>query len=188
MAVPTARQSQMNFRELRRVLEESRSNKDVYQAIVDKPFSQTVAAAELFLGFMCVFIGNPKKKQVKLMSSSDNDFYHQSIQGYNFDSKNYHLSYLSDSDNDIVKAILTGKPQFSDDWKSYTRRTSDPEQARLNQANGGIAVNAVYPLDIENGGALLFCFFNYQDSLGSAQKQFMKKYSHLVGEVLQAKA
>lgn len=85
---------------------------------------------------------------------------------------------IDDPDNIIAKAIRTGKPQDTTDWKFLFTPALTAEQARINQASGGVAYSAVYPLGKDGG--MIFSYFQYPDGIGSAQHDFMERYATLV--------
>jgi len=123
-------------------------------------------------------------QMVYLAAVSHTEQYNQSVRGYDFDETDYHLSLKSDQGNDIVKAILINKPQKTLDWGSLSRPAADRGQARLNQASGGIAYSMVYPLPGPARGALLYCYFQYEENIGPGQQQFMERYTKLVSDSL----
>jgi hypothetical protein len=94
---------------------------------------------------------------------------------------------LDDKTNIIATAIQTGEPQETDDWQYLFTPVLTPEQARINQASGGIAYSAVYPLKSRDGGALIFSHFQYSENIGTPQHEFMEKYTALVDEALSSK-
>jgi len=92
---------------------------------------------------------------------------------------------LNDPENIIAKAIRSGQPQDTTDWKYLFTPAMTAEQARINQASGGIAYSAVYPLiGARDGGAMIFSYFQYMSNIGQSQKDFMKHYSQLAANSL----
>lgn len=174
----------MDFRKLRQALEQAKTAPALYDCVVNQPFQQQLAAAYLFLGFMVLFLVPPGKKFIKLAATTDNDYYRQSVSGYSFTPSKFQLSLTKDTDNDIVKAVLTGEPQTTSDWRKLRRRWADPEQTSLNQASSGIAWSVMCPLDVPAGGVLMFSFYQFDGSPGEQQQQFMKQYCDLVSEYL----
>jgi hypothetical protein len=169
----------IDYKALESKLKSAKSQRGLYRQIANAPFEYEVDMAFLFLGFICFFITDKPGKFIKLAGASDTEHFKMSVQGYNFNPADYKLSLKEDSDNDITKAILTGRPQSNIDWGKLSRRESDPAQARLNQANSGIAFSEVFPLEAHRG-ALMFCFFQYQENIGSEQREFMERYTKLV--------
>ena len=86
----------------------------------------------------------------------------------------------------IAKAIHAGMYQDTTDWKFLFEPALTPAQAHINQANAGIAYSAVFPLKARDGGAMIFSYFQYIDSIGKNQIEFMQRYSALVDSRLSA--
>jgi len=92
---------------------------------------------------------------------------------------------LDCAENSIVKALQTGKPQSTVDWKYLFVPALTAKEARLNQAGGAIAYSAVYPLPgVGDGAALIFSYYQYPDKIGDDQARFMECYSKIVAERL----
>lgn len=175
----------VDYRQLRQLLKAAKSKGDsqLFQAVVDTPFKQKAEAAFLFLGFISFFLAKPDR-EVRLAAVSDTEQYHLSVNGYDFKAEDFRLSLDDDAQNDIVLAINTGQPQTTTDWQSVSRQVADKEQVSLNQASGGIAFSATYPLSNPSGGALMYSFFQYEENIGPPQTGFMEKYSRLVSQFI----
>ncbi len=175
----------MDLAQLKKALEAAGSESELFAAIVEEPLAHKVGAAHLFLGFIVLYLVPKGKRIVKLISVSDTEYYEMAIKGYNkFSASDFELSLTKDTNNSIVKTILTGEVQNTADWRTLRRSWADPVTTNLNQANSGISSSVIYPLDVPRGGALMFCFYNYQQSINSDQHKFMKEYSQLVSELL----
>ncbi len=183
MAVTIPEEPKLPYADLQRQLEAARSDKKLYQAIVNAPFEYMVEVAHLFLGFMSLVIVDRKAGVVKTAAVSDTEHYRTAVSGINFTPAQYKVS-LNDHGNSIIQAISSGKPQGTTDWGTLSRPQTGPEPARLNQANSGIAYSIVYPLDSPSGGALMFCYYQYQADIGTLQHEFMVRYARLVSESL----
>jgi hypothetical protein len=182
MIAPT--QPNVDLQQLRQTLGVA-TNKDAFsQAVVNAPFEQKLETAYLFLGFISFYLVDPGSKLVRLSAVSDTEAYRLAVNGYKFEPDKFSLSLTADKNNDIVKAVRSNKPVDNIDWTGLSRREADPEQARLNQANSGIAYSAIYPLAVPGGGALLFCYYQYQENIGEAQHSFMADYARMVSELL----
>jgi hypothetical protein len=175
----------IDFSALQQALDSADSVPALYQAVVDAPFEQKLAAAYLFLGFMVLFMVPPGKKVIKLGAASDNEYYKMSVSGYSFDPTKFQLPLTKNSTNDIVQTAITGKPRETTDWRTLRRKWADPEQTSLNQANSGIAYSILYPVDAGNGGVLMFCYYQYVGGAGPAQTKFMGEYTALVSKAIQ---
>lgn len=172
------------YDELESALASAKSKpKGLYQAIVQVPFDHDRDMAFLFLGFLTLFILDPKRKMIVASAATDNDYYDQSIAGYDFKLSDYQLP-LSAKENSVVQAITSGQPVTSDNWDTFKRPKVDEGVARLNQANCGIGYAAVYPIQGIVRGALMFNFYQFPEAMCDAQDTFMQRYSALVAEAL----
>ncbi|HWB39031.1 MAG TPA: hypothetical protein VG604_02200 [Candidatus Saccharimonadales bacterium] len=182
--MPAANQQVINFSQLTKALQATHSKKSLPKAIVNEPFHQPLAAAYLFLGFIVLYIVAEDGDTVQLSGVSDTEYYEMSVSGYKFSPSQFKLSLAKDTDNTIVEAISTGQPQETTDWRTLRRSWADPVKTNLNQANSGISRTIIYPLDIPHGGALMFCYYQYDNLLSEGQRDFMKRYCQITSEVL----
>ena len=143
--------------------------------------------ALLFLGIVVLLKVNKKAGMIDRVALSNTELAKHTID-VSFKEFNDIKIPLADTKNIIAKAIRTGKPQSTTDWQFLFAPVLTPEQARLNQASGGIAYSAVYPLKAGDGGALIFSYFQYQSKIGVPQQEFMQAYAELVDEKMAAKA
>src|SRR4051812_39232732 len=104
---------------------------ELAHAIVEAPFQFTRETALLFLAFICYFVVDEQASSFHLAAVTDNEYYHQSIEGYPFDASKYVVP-MSAKDNSIVEAITTGKPVVSTNWESLRRKSAPEGIARLN--------------------------------------------------------
>ena len=152
--------------------------------IVESLFDDKISMAFLFLGFICLYIVDEKKDEIHLMAASGTEQYRLAIERYNFKPSEFHLHFDTDKNNTIVKAISSGKPQFTTDWLTLSRKHKSADVVRLNQANSGIAYTAVYPFTSKVRGALMYNFYQYPEQIGNIQHDFMKRYTKLASSYL----
>jgi hypothetical protein len=171
------------FRHLEQALKDEKSDRNtLYQLVANAPFSHDRDMGLLFLGFISFFVVDDDRI-VRLVGVTDNDYYRDSVRGYNFKTYDYRVP-LSAKGNTIVKAIKTGKPIKSSDWDTFRRPGIGKGPARLNQANSGIGHTVVYPLKGKTKGALMFNFFQYPELVGQAQDEFMRRYTAIVSDTV----
>lgn len=151
--------------------------------VVNQPFQRyPLAMAELFLGFMCIYLVDDQ--DLRFMGASDTEYYHLAIKDYPpFDPDDF-IFPMTDTDNDLVRAITENKPLHSDGWDTIRRKKSQLEVVRLNQASSGIAQAYSYPLQGTRRGALMFNYYQYADAIGDDQLAFMGEYTELVSKRL----
>ena len=177
----------LDYDNLAAELESASSYKKLLQAIVDTPFHDKVNAALLGLGIVALLLVNKRTKTVDRITLSNTEqaegAVRVSVKG--FREIKIPIDYGA---NLTVQAIKEGVPKQTDDWRFLFAPSLTPEEARFNQAGGGIGCSFVYPLiGVRNGGALHFSYFLPLDQIGPKQRQFMKAYSSLAAEKLQKK-
>lgn len=159
---------------------DSADDSDLYARIVNGPFDHKVETAFLFLGIIVLTLVNPETGIIDRVALSDTELAKNTteVSLVPFDEIKIPVSH---AENIISKAIQTGIPQDTTDWKFLFMPALTAEQARINQASGGIAYSAVYPLAIPTGGALIFSYYQYSHDIGEQQRDFMERYAELVG-------
>jgi hypothetical protein len=157
--------------------------KNVYATIVNAPFEQRVAAAFLFLGIMVYLRVNPRTNTIDRIALSNTELAKRTTDVSVVPFEEIKIP-LGQADNIIAQAIERQHPKDTTDWKFLFDPALTAEQARINQANAGIAYSAVYPLATGDGGALIFSYFQYDQGLGQAQRDFMAAYAAMVDERL----
>jgi hypothetical protein len=172
------------YEDIERALEAVKNDAQaLYQAIVNAPFAHDRDMAFLFLGFICFFWVDSESNIIRAGAATDNEYFKQSIANYNFTMDEYQVP-LSETENSIVQAVISGKPVTSTNWDSFRRPDVEEGVARLNQANSGIGYSAVYPVTGKIKGALMFNFYQFPEAIGEGQATFMEHYSNLVSKAL----
>jgi hypothetical protein len=174
----------VNYKKLAKKLEDAKTVDQKYKYIVDLPFEYHVYMALMFLGIIVLLLIDEDKQTINRIALSDTkaarDTKYVSVKDFH-DIK----IPLNTPKNVIAKAVRTGKPQNTDDWKELFSPALSAEQARLNQASGGIAFSAVYPVAGKTQkGALIFSYYQYPENIGDEQIKFMKSYSQLVAGII----
>lgn len=173
----------IDFERLRKLLSAA-SAAELPQEIVNAPFEHNrIEAAFLFLGIVVLLLVDPKKDTIDRIALSDTELASRTtkVSAVPFEEIRIPLKH---PENIIAKAIRTNEPQDTTDWKFLFEPALKPDQARINQASAGIAYSAVYPLQVPDGGALIFSYFQYQQAIGKQQQEFMENYSSLVSDAL----
>ena len=174
----------MDINKLRRLLNAPvQSDEDLFKVIVDTPFQFEVEAALLFLGIDVLLLVNKKTGMIDRVAISNTELAANTnnVSFVPFKDIKIPVGY---TDNIISLAIQTGEPQETIDWEQLYAPALTTEQAHINQASGGIAYSAVYPLQTRDGGAMIFSFYQYANNIGAPQQNFMKTYARLVNERL----
>lgn len=174
------------YEDLQQHLGPKSTRQELYRAIVDSPFEYKVETALLHLGIVVLLLVDPETGLINRIALSNTELAKGTtdISMKRFEDIKIPLNY---PDNIIAKAIRTGKPQLTTDWKYLFAPALTPEEARFNQAGGAIACSAVYPLlGVPHGGAMIFSYYQYPEKLGPDQRKFMKSYSNNVAAALAA--
>ncbi len=173
----------LDYGRLTETLKQPKSDAELFQAIVNTPFEYKVETALMFLGIIVLLLVNKETGKIDRVALSSTDMAQSTtnVSVVPFEE----IKIASDHpENIIAEAIRSAKTQDTTDWKFLFDPALTPDQARINQASAGIAYSAVYPLQARGGGALIFSYFQYQQDIGDAQRQFMEKYAALVDSVL----
>jgi hypothetical protein len=155
----------------------------LFPAIVNAPFQQPAEAAFLFLGIIVLLQVNEKTGMIDRVALSNTELAKNTTEVSYVDFHEIKIP-LDNPENIISQAIHANEPRDTIDWKFLFTPALTAQQARINQASGGIAYSAVYPLAARSGGALIFSYFQYLDNIGASQAEFMQQYAALVDEAL----
>lgn len=179
----------MDYSQLAAKLKSPSSTADLYEAIVNAPFDtkdSKLEAAYLFLGIIVLLIVDKEKHTINRVALSKTELAKNTTTVSVKKFKDIKIPVHSD-DNIIATAIQTGQPQETTDWKDLFVPELSAEDARVNQASGGIAYSAVHPLTgVKDGAAMIFSYYQYRNEIGDAQKEFMEEYARIVDKALRA--
>jgi hypothetical protein len=176
--------SESYFKDLKSSLDSAKSEKELFEAIVNAPFSNRLLTTAMGLGFLSFVLVNKKSRTIDRISISKTDTAQGAIDitVKPFDKLIIPLGYKG---NAVAEAIRSGRYQQTSDWSYLLTPTLEVEEARLNQAGAGIACSFVYPLiRARSGGAIIFQYFITLDKIEKAQKEFMFRYTKLVSSAL----
>lgn len=177
----------MDYSQLAATLDKHSSEADLYETIVNAPFTTKEAkieAAYLFLGIVVFLAVNKADGTIDRVALSQTELAKNTttVSVKKFKDIKIPVDY---EDNIIAQAIRTGEHTETTDWKDLFAPALSAEEAQVNQASGGIAYSAVYPLtNFRDGGALIFSYYQYQEEIGDAQHLFMEQYSSMVSKAL----
>jgi hypothetical protein len=156
----------------------------LYQAIVNTPFKHRKETVKMGLGITVLLKVNKAEGTIDRIALSDTELAKGTTDMSAKPFAEIRIP-LDDAQNSIAAALRTGKLQVVSDWEFLFTPVLTPQQARLNQAGGGIGCSVVYPfLDAWGAGAMIFSFFKYASSLTPADHAFMKQYCELVAKML----
>lgn len=160
--------------------------KSLATAIVNTPFKYRADMVIMGIGIIVLLIADKQCGQIHRVALSNTELAEGTTR----------ISYkkfedikvpIDDAQNIIAKVIRNQEPLMTDDWKYLFTPALSPDQARLNQAGGGIAFSYVYPLSFQGErGAMIFSYFKGPEQIGKAERDFMAAYSQAVSEKLDA--
>jgi hypothetical protein len=155
-------------------------------AIVNEPFKYRLDMVAMGIGIIVFLVADPKSGNIERVSLSRTRLAEGTVRMS--DKKFEDISIpVGHRQNIIAKAIAEQAPQMTEDWKYLFIPALTAEQARMNQAGGGIAGSFVYPVHIAEGdAALIFSYYKYMEKVGDSERQFMHSYASVVGEALGA--
>lgn len=171
------------MRDLRTTLAEA-DTETLARTIVNAPFAYKADMVLLGIGIVVLLVCDTEDQQIHriALSSTELGDAAKRISLKKFEDIKIPVGYKT---NIIAQAIVRNEPQLTSDWQYLLAPALSPEQARLNQAAGGIACSYVYPLTF-NGtkGGMLFSFYKDPEHIDAATKDFMREYSQTVSVVL----
>jgi hypothetical protein len=166
------------------IMQATHGDKELFHTIVNAPFLFRKETVKMSLGIIVFLQVNKQRQTIDRLTLSDNELAKGTK---DMSSKPFEEIRIpvDDSKNSLAVAIRTGKPQIVTDWAYLFTPALNPEQARLNQAGGGIGCSVVYPLlGARDGGAMIFSYFKYSSGISAADHDFMRAYADLIVERL----
>lgn len=184
MVLPPVSDIDSYLNQLKDVLDSAKSQSDLYNKIVNAPFSDKRHAALLGLGISVLLLVDKKTKMIDRVALADTELAQgtltMSIKPFR-EIKipvDYHGNF-------IAEAIRSGRYQCTSDWQYLFAPALSAQEARLNQAGGGISCSFIYPLvGLPGGGAMIFSYFITINQVTKGHKDFMFRYSKLAVQSL----
>ncbi len=182
--IPGSDEITIDMQRLSETLKQHSSDSALFRAIVDTPFiDYRVETAMLFLGIIVLLLVNKETGQIDRVALSNTELAERTTEVSAKPFNEIKID-IDEPENIIAAAIRTGEMHDTTDWNFLFKPALTPEEARINQANAGIAYSAVHPFTARNGGALIFSFFQYKDMVGRSQQDFMEAYTKTVNQSL----
>jgi hypothetical protein len=165
--------------ELKGRLMAAKGRRELYQTIVDAPFNNRAMAGRLGLGITVLLLVNQVESTIDRVALARTELAQGTVDMSSKPFKDIKIP-LNDRDNFIAIAIRRKHYMITSDWQFLFVPALTPQQARFNQAGGGIACSVIYPLKIESGGAMIFSYYEPVERIGDSHHKFMRNYSNLV--------
>jgi len=165
------------------LISSSRSKNTSYEAIVNNPFKDKITATTLDLGIIVFLLVNTDTKTIDRVALSDTE---QAKNAVKMSAIPFHDIKIpvSHPDNIISRAISTHTPRETEDWIDLFIPAFTSQQARFNQLGAGIECSWVFPLNIPDGGALIYSYYQPYHNLTDDHKKFMTAYTNRVSWLL----
>ncbi|GAC1391857.1 MAG: hypothetical protein NVSMB46_05910 [Candidatus Saccharimonadales bacterium] len=165
--------------ELESMLGKALTPQDLYQAIVNTPFVNKHKMTLLDLGIIVLLIVNRETNTIDRIALSNTDLAKETV---NISAKPFSEIKIprDNKENAIALAIKEKAPIKVHDWKYLFTPSLTAEEARFNQAGGGIGCSVVFPFSYKDGAALIFSYFQIPDKIKRKHFNFMKHYSSIV--------
>jgi hypothetical protein len=168
------------FAQLREKLNHVKTEKELFDVIVNAPFSDRRRTALLGLGMIIFLLVDKRTKMVQRMAVSDTDFARGAARMASKPFKDIQIP-LRYKGNFVAEAIRSERYQQTSDWQYLFAPELSPEESRLNQAAAGIGCSYIYPLVyVRSGGALVFSYYLPVDKIQQEHRDFMRTYSKMV--------
>jgi len=166
------------------VLHDTTTDSELFNAIVNAPFNtHKVETTFMFLGIIVLLQVNKKTGTIDRIALSATELAQRTTEVSAVPFNQIKID-INEPENIIAAAIRTGEMHDTTDWRFLFQPALTAEEARINQANSGIAYSAVHPLTARDGGALIFSFYQYKQELGNEQQKFMEQYAQVVDQYL----
>ena len=160
-----------------------KDDEERFQAIVDAPFFDKVQATHLDLGIVVLLLANTTTQTIDRVALSDTELAKGAIKMSAKPFKSIKIP-LGHAENIIAAALSDNKPHETDDWRYLFVPALTPQAARYNQSGAGIECSIVYPLQVREGAALIFSFFQPPDNIGADHQNFISYYTALATHAL----
>jgi len=173
------------YDELARQLQAPNTDRQLFKSIVNAPFADKMHAVMIDLGIIVLLLVNKKTQTIDRIALSDTEAARGAVR---MSARPFHhikipLDYPH---NVIARAIRTGKPQHTEDWRHLMAPAMSAQSAHFNQAGAGIEVSFVHALrGVRDGGALIFSFYQPLAAISDEHDTFMQRYTTLVEQSLQ---
>jgi hypothetical protein len=170
--------------ELKELLKKVKNRQELYQTIVDAPFHNPAMTGRLGLGITVLLLVNKAEATIDRIALAKTELAQGTL---DMTAKPFSEIKIpvSDRSNFIAIAIRRKHYMITSDWQYLFVPALTPQQARFNQAGGGIACSVIYPLvDVHEGGAMIFSYYEPVDRISDSHHAFMREYVNLVSVAL----
>jgi hypothetical protein len=170
----------IDYSDMHEMLQHAANKSELFDLAVNTPFVEYAMQTNfLFLGIIVLLLVNKKTGMIDRVALSNTDLAKRTTDVSVVPFNEIKIG-IDEPDNIIAQAIRSGEMKDTTDWKFLFTPSLTAAEARINQANAGIAYSAVLPIEVGDGGALIFSYYQYPELIGKTQHDFMNKYSQFV--------
>lgn len=175
--------SKKHLKQLISALSISKDDPRLYQVIVDTPFADRLLTTYIDLGIIVLLLINPKSNTLDRVALSKTEHADAALRVSAKPFNDIRIP-LTATDNLLIEAINTNTNIMVEDWKYLFSPILTPEESRRNQSSASIECSLVWPLQLENGGAMIFSFYQPREYITKEHYDFAENYVKLVTESL----
>lgn len=184
MEMPTVSASDDYFSKLKNLLAAATTRPKLYEAVVNAPFHDPRRTTMLGLGITVLLLVNKRDRMIDRVALANTDMAAGTLEmsAKPFNEIRIPLGYRR---NFIARAIIDKHYMITSDWQYIFNPVLTPEEARFNQAGGGIDCSVIYPLiGAGDGGAMIFSYYEGLDRITKEHHNFMSRYCIMVSKAL----
>ncbi|MDB5161234.1 MAG: hypothetical protein JWO96_614 [Candidatus Saccharibacteria bacterium] len=173
------------YKMLESVLGARRTQHQLEEAVVNAPFKDRRTTTLLGLGIVVLLLVNKKEGTIDRIALANTELAKGTVEmsAKPFKEIKIPINYTR---NFIVRAIRDQHYMITSDWQYMFIPALTPEEARFNQAGGGIACSVIYPLNhVLDGGAMIFSYYEPIERIGKDHHNFMTRYTSMVQKAFQ---
>lgn len=172
--------------ELKKLLRQPKNRRELYQTVVDAPFHNRAMTGRLGLGICVLLLVDKSAGTIDRIALARTELAQGAVDMSAKPFKDIKIP-VDDHTNYIAIAIRRKNYMITSDWQYLFVPALTPQQARFNQSGAGIACSVVYPLiDVDDGGAMIFSYYEPVDRISTGHHQFMRDYVRLVSQALRS--
>jgi len=174
------------FSDLGQILAKPKTESKLYEAVVNAPFHDLHKTTLLGLGIVVLLLVNKSEGTIDRIALANTTLAHGTLDMSAIPFREIKIP-LNYTQNFIARAIKDRHYMITSDWQYIFNPVLTPEEARFNQAGGGIACSVIYPLlTVGRPGAIIFSYYEGLDRISKEHHKFMSRYTNLVKKAFEA--
>jgi hypothetical protein len=154
---------------------------NLQKVIVNAPFQDKLLCASIDLGIISLMLVDESGMYISCVSMTDNDLAHEAQKVSETTFCDIKIPVYSE-DSILSAVILNQSPELSDKWSRFLSSDVKLAQIELSQKAASIESCLAWPLNIPQGGVMLFSFFQPKQNIGKHHYLFAEAYSKFVSD------